>query len=329
MKNFGTVRVLLMVALVMPVAAVWGQATADDRPAVAYAADEVLYLATESGRVVKTIEAELPIGDFAISPDLKTVVFSLPHPGESGGPFFILNVSTGEIEPMKPDPYFNDASVVDLAEFYADPDFSPDGDRVVFAAHANAEGSDRQISGPLAILGLKTREITILRDTVGADGLPLGYMRDPHWSPDGRQILGNIQGHAFVTDPDGQGLAELVIPESEISRSPDSYGMYATGWVGSGCVLYQAGDDPDSDPARIFTMSTRKTSPAAEMLRLPEESLRGVQDLSERLRLFSDPAGFRVEGPGISWLIRGDAETTYVRLLPQRDGADQIPSDCK
>jgi len=320
---------LLFLAVVMPAAAARGQAKAGEQPAVAYAVDGVLHLATESGRVVQTVKTELPIGDFAISPDLGTVVFSLPHPGESGGPFFILNVSTGELERMGPDPYFNDASVAELAEFYADPDFLPGGERVVFATHANAEGSEVQISGPLAILDLQTREIAILRSTVGATGLPLGYMRDPRWSPDGRQVLGNIEGHAFVTDSGGQAVAEVVIPASEISQLPQSYGVYAIGWLGSGCVLYQAGDDPERDPARILGLSTGRTAPTAGTLRLPEQSLRGVRGFTGRLWARTDPSGFRIEGPGISWLIRGDAETTYVRLLPQRNGADQIPSDCR
>jgi hypothetical protein len=296
---------------------------------VAYAVDGVLYLATESGRVVQTIETELPMGDFAISQDLKTVVFSLPHPGESGGPFFILDVSTGALERMKPDPYFNDDSVADLAEYYADPDFSPGGERVVFATHASAIGSDVQMSGPLAILELAPREITILRSTVGESGLPLGYMSAPRWSPDGKQVLGNIEGHALVTDSDGGNLREVVIPEGEWSQSSQSYGMYAIGWLGAGCVLYQAGDDSERDPSRIVQLSAGRTSQAAEMLRLPEESLRGVRDFAGRLWVRSDPSGFRVEGPGISWLIRGDAETTYVRLLPQRDGATAVPADCR
>jgi hypothetical protein len=168
---------------------------------------------------------------------------------------------------MGPDPYFNDASVAELAEFYADPDFSPGGERVVFATHASAEGSEVQMSGPLAILDLKTREITILKGTVGADGLPLGYMRDPHWSPDGRQVLGHrgtrIRNRSRWTRFGGSGD-----PESEFSRSSQSYGMYAIGWLGSGCVLYQAGDDLERDPARVLRMNTRRTSPAAETLRL-------------------------------------------------------------
>jgi hypothetical protein len=327
MKSLGKAAILTAsLALAAPC---WGQATTAQQPAVAYAADGILYLATESGRVAQTIETELPIGDFAISPDLKTVVFSLPHPGESGGLFFILDVATGAIERMPPDPYFNDASVADLVEFYADPDFSPDGERVVFATHANAVGDEVQTSGPLAILDLKTREVTILKSTVGESGLPLGFVRDPHWSPDGRLVLATIEGHAFVMDSGGQDLAEAVIPESEFSQSPQSYGMYAIGWLGSRCVLYQAGDDPEHDPTRILNLSTGRTSSAAEMLRLPEPWLRGVRGSTGRLWARSDPEGFRIEGPGISWVIRGDAETVYVRLLRQGSTEDLAPSECK
>ena len=66
--------------LVVPMMRVSAQATGGqvaERSAVAYSADGALYLATETGRVLQKIEPELPIGDFAISPDLKTIV-----PGE-------------------------------------------------------------------------------------------------------------------------------------------------------------------------------------------------------------------------------------------------------
>jgi hypothetical protein len=329
MKRFGKAFIVVLLAWAMPTATGWAQATAAQQPAVAYSVDGVLYIATESGSVLRTVEIDLPIGDFTISPDLGTVVFSLPHPDATGGPLFILNLSTGALTRMAPDPYFNDATVADVAEFYADPDFSSDGERVVFAAHAQDSGDEVQTSGPLAVLDLKTREITILKDTIGESGLPLGYMHDPHWSPDGKQILANIEWYAFVTDSAGKVLAEVVIPENELSQSSQSYGMYAMGWLGSRCVLYQAGEDPERDPVRIFHLGTGKTSPAAEALRLPEQSLRGILALSGRLWTRNDPMGFRVEGPGISWLIRGDTDTTFVRLLRRAATDDTIPADCK
>jgi hypothetical protein len=321
---------ILALILATSAAACMAQArgTAAARPAVAYSTDGLLYLATETGQVVQTIEAELPIGDFAISPDLKMVVFAPPHPGKIGAPLFILDVASGAIEAMDPDPYFNDDSVSELAEFYSDPEFSPDGTQVVFATHAFGEGSEVQMSGPLAVLDLAMHKVNILRSTVGANGLPLGLIREPHWSPDGKQILGNIEGHVFVTDAGGQVLSEVFIPASELGQSADSYGVYAIGWLGPGCVLYQAGEAPQRDPARVLRMSTQGTSPAATMLRLPEESLFGLRGLSGRLRLIADPEGFRAESPAGNWTIRGDAETTFARLLPQRD-AGLVPPDCR
>ena len=273
----------------MPAAWCVGQTTGagEQQPAVAYVVGGSLYLAAESGQVLRKIGAPVPIGDFAISPDLKTVVFASAVPGVAGGPFLIMDVSSGAIDPMMPDPYFNGGSVAgDLAEVYTDPEFSPDGKRVVFATHASAQGSESHTSGPLAFLNIETREVSILKSTVAGDGLPYGYMRNPRWSPDGKQILGSIEGRAFVTSADGQALTEVMIPESELSQSAASYGMYAIGWLGSGCVLYQAGEEPQSDPARVYQLITQKTSPAAGTWRLPEESLRGVRGFSGQLRMF-------------------------------------------
>jgi len=324
-----SILALVLLAPAIPCLAQARGGTAVERPAVAYTLDGVLYLASESGQVVRKIESELPIGDFAISPDLKTVVFSPPHPGEVGGPLFILDVAGGSIEPVMPDPYFNDASVADLAQFYSDPEFSRDGAQVVFATHAYGEGSDVQTSGPLAVLDVPSRTVGILRSTVGADGFPLGHMGAAHWSPDGRRILGNIEGHMFVTDAQGQALAEVFVPEGELSQSADSYGVYAIGWLGAGCVLYQAGEDSARDPARVLRMSARATLPAAAMLRLPEDSLRGVRGVAGRLRLFPDPEGYRVEGPGGNWLIRGDREIVFARLLPPQSDGVLIPDECR
>ena len=50
MKVFGRMLILQLLALAMSAATVRSQATDPDRPAVAYAVDGVLYLATESGR---------------------------------------------------------------------------------------------------------------------------------------------------------------------------------------------------------------------------------------------------------------------------------------
>ncbi len=90
-----SILALILAASTVPCMAQARGGAAAARPAVAYTTDGILYLATETGQVMQKIEAELPIGDFAVSPDLKTVVFAAPHPGEIGGPLFILDVASG------------------------------------------------------------------------------------------------------------------------------------------------------------------------------------------------------------------------------------------
>jgi hypothetical protein len=313
----------VLALLLMPAASCWGQ-TAEagaQQPAVAYVAGGSLYLATESGKVVRQIDVPVPMGDFAISPDLTWVVFATAISGTLGGPFLILDVASGAIDTMMPDPYFNGTARGDLAEFYTDPEFSPDGKSVVFATHAHGEGNDLQLSGPLALLNLQTREVSIVKSTVYEDGLPLGYIRDPHWSPDGKQILGTVEGRIFLTGADGQALSELTIPES--GR------VYAIGWFGTGCILYHTGEEAERSPAWVFRLNTRTASLAGAMLGLGEDELRGLRGIAEDLRMFSDPDGYRVDGPGGSWLIHGSPETTFARLLPQTAGATQVPADCR
>jgi hypothetical protein len=324
------VNLLSKLSIAMLMCAALAPQCMSQTPAVAYTSDGALYVASESGQLIKKITAPSPIGDFAISPDLKTLIFASAVPGVVGGPFLIMDVPSGQIEPMMPDPYFNDASVAgDLAEFYTDPEFSADGKLVLFAAHAAGEGDDVHTSGPLAVLNLDTRDVSVVKSTVAADGLPYGHMRNPHWSPDGRRVLGNIEGRAFIADVDGQKLTEAIIPDSELTQSGNSYGMHAIGWLGPGCILYQAGESPQLDPARILELNTQKTSLAAPLLHLPEDSLPGLRDLSGRIRIVSASEGYRVESAGGNWLIRGDQQTTFARILDRPDNSESIPVECR
>jgi hypothetical protein len=124
-------------------------------------------------------------------------------------------------------------------------------------------------------------------------------------------------------------MAEAKIPENEFSQSGNSYGMHAIGWLGAACVLYQAGEASEIDAARVLLMSTQTTSPAAAILQLPEDGLRGLRDLSGGLRIVSAPEGYRVEGAAGSWLIRGNHEEILARLLPLRGDSGEIPANCR
>ena len=74
---------------------------------VAFSHDGVLSLATNTGHIVSTIRADRPIGEFDVSPDLAHVVFAEPHPGRIGGPLFLLEVATGRLDRIPPDPFVN------------------------------------------------------------------------------------------------------------------------------------------------------------------------------------------------------------------------------
>lgn len=327
MKSY--IRAALFPLLSLLAVQAWGQSSRDEKPSVAYSYKGVLYLTRESGRVLRAVKTTLSIGEFAISPDDNFVVFSPPRSSElTGGPLWILNIATGALERVPPDPFYNDRPGQKRIEFYADPEFAPNSESVVFAAHGRGTGDLVQTRGPVAVFDLKTRQVRILKDSLGDDGFPIGFASDPHWSPDGKQILLNYEGQSSMTDVGGTKLTDLVIPENEISRSPLSYVMYAVSWLGPRCVLYEAGEDPERDPTRVLNLSTGKTNAAAELLNLPEQSLRGVLAFSGQLWVRRHGSRYRVDGPGVSWLLPGDSATTHVRIL-RKNSDDSIPTGCR
>jgi len=325
MLKFRHVRNALLIAMIT--SAWYASAQVADRKAeIAYSYQGVVYLATATGRNLRVIKSPVPIGDFALSPDLQFVVFAKPYKKDvTGGALWIFNISTNELKPMPPDPYYNRYWKGARREFYADPEFSPDGGYVVFAAHSQATGDAVESSGPFEILSLQTREIRILKDTLDDQLQPLGYAYAPHWSPDGQQILINFDGAASITNVAGTRLRDLDIPEAEYSS--EGYGMFAIGWFGSRCVLYETGDDPDRDPARILNLNTGKTTLAATVLHLPERSLLGIEAFSDGIRV-QRGSKYRVENLNSSWQVPGDTNTTYVRLIGSHSSA-AISSYCK
>jgi dipeptidyl aminopeptidase/acylaminoacyl peptidase len=327
MKNH--VQAILFVLLALSCAQLRSQSSGDGKPAVAYSYKGILYLTTESGRPLKAVKTKLSIGEFTVSPDERFVVFSPPRdPEVTGGPLWLLTIATGALERLPPDPFYNDTHGKKQIEFYADPEFSPTGESVVFVVHGRRTGDLVQTKGPVALIDLETHKVRILKDSLGSDGLPLGFASDLHWSPDGKRILLNYEGNSSITDVDGTKLTDLVIPETEVSRSSLSYGMHALNWLGSRCVLYQAGDDPERDPTRVLNLSTGKTTGAAKVLNLPEQPLRGVLAFSGQLWVRRYASRYRVDGPSISWLVPGDSATTHVRIL-RRSNEDSIPAGCK
>ena len=163
-------RFLLIVVLALSIPPVWCQQSGIAKPSVAYSHKGVLYLASESGQVLRAVETKPPVGVFVISPDGQTVVFAPFKPKEYGGRLYRLSLMTGQTELLTHGPYFNKWPGEGGPEVYDDPDFSPDGKRVVFAIHGQATGDIVEASGPLAVMDLGMRKMTLVRSTLTVNG---------------------------------------------------------------------------------------------------------------------------------------------------------------
>ena len=151
----------------------------DNRAAVGVSSRGVLSIATASGKVLRTLSPKPPIGNFAISSDGQRVVFS-PQGAGYGGPLYLLSVPSGRTEALVHDHYYS------RGEVYADPDFSPDGDTVVFAVHAQANGDLVEASGPFATVDLRTRSVHVLPATMDIDSGGIAFANEPVWFPTAR-----------------------------------------------------------------------------------------------------------------------------------------------
>jgi dipeptidyl aminopeptidase/acylaminoacyl peptidase len=291
----------------------------DNRAAIGYSSDGVLHIATESGRILRTLEAKPPVGDFGISPDGRKVVFS-PLGAEYGGPLYLMDVVSDKTELLVQDHYYVQGEV------YSDPAFSPDGGKVIFAVHARAKGDLVEASGPFAIIDLRTRRVNVLPATTNIDG-GVAFANDPIWSPDGKSILLNFESDAAITDATGRTLKMLssIVPNSE---GPWLHGL---GWIGTGCVVYAIGSDQrnaDRAPVRVLNLKTLRTLPANELLNLPAASVTGLTAFSMPIRVRTVAGTRVVEGAASSWRVPGrDPLHTVIRLVHQPSG--QVPPGCR
>lgn len=132
------------------------QVKSEEGPAIAYESDGILHVVTATGHEVRVIRTKLKVGGFAISPDIDKVVFTplSQKPDLYGGQLFLLQ-GANEPELLTHGPYYNKSQ--HPPEVYSDPDYAPDGDRVVFSIHSQPTGNLVEASGPFAVLELKTK----------------------------------------------------------------------------------------------------------------------------------------------------------------------------
>jgi hypothetical protein len=132
------------------------QVKSGESPALAYESNGVLHVVTATGHNLQDMRTSLRIGSFAISPDAEAVVFTplTRKPDVYGGQLFLLRDSS-KLELLTHGPYYNKSRRP--AEVYSDPDYAPDGSRVVFSIHSQPTGDLVEASGPFAIIELKTK----------------------------------------------------------------------------------------------------------------------------------------------------------------------------
>ena len=305
---------------------------ADERPALAYSHEGVLYLMSESGTLIRQVHARLPIVDFAISPNFRQVVFGSFDRRKHGGELYLLDIPTGNLDRFTDGPYWIGLDPQmpleeGEGEVYAEPDFSPDGQRVVFAFRGQAEGDAVEADGPLGVIDLRTREVIVLESTLYSEEIGPSYAHHPRWSPDARQILLNSMVTAALTDSEGRALADISFKDSEGADA-------ALGWVGPRCVAYTTGKDPMlawKGPVHLANMETGECGLARDV-GLPELrtgtvgfSGRLVVRWDDQTRLWVESIGDHFE----KWQLPGDVRTTSVRILDRVWEQDELPALCK
>lgn len=301
------------------------QAKSDERPAIAYEVGGALHFLTAAGNEVRVVRTHLKIGSFAISPDMTKVVFApLSHKTDLyGGQLFLLNDSS-KPELLTRGPYYNKSKRP--AEVYSDPDYAPDGHRVVFSIHSQPTGDLVEASGPFAVIELETRKVRVLPDTLHVPGEAwgTGFARGAFWSPDGRRILLNFEDGSSLTDPEGKSLEDL----SPLMRGGDW--TSSLGWLGPQCIVYVTGKDyvdARQHPTRFLNLKTRDVGTLDKLLGLSPQQVTNLVAISGSIRVRRQGADVLVESGAGVWSIRNFDGQSRVRILPRP--ASETPESCR
>lgn len=246
--------------------------------AIAYVSGTTLTFADASGRVLERIPLGRKITDFDLSPNRKLLVAAAADT-TYGGPLELFNFQTRKWTTLTHGRLYFHHLYKGEREVYADPSFSPDGTRVVFAIHVNSPGDGNDVidaSGPLAVMNLKTRQVTILKATTHVEGPGSCFSNTPRWSPNGQRILYNCEDGALVLDADGHHLKILPIGTS-------NYFATGLGWLGNQCILYVRAKDLSDYPsyeARYLNLSTGRSADASQLLPGGKQTAQGLMEAS-------------------------------------------------
>jgi hypothetical protein len=218
---------------------------------------------------VKSIPAGGPVHSLAVSPRAEKLAVVLNPSGAFGEELRVMLAVGGTQVILKT---ANAASSVDL---YAEPDFSPSGDRVVYgiATEKRRQSSVAFEYGPLTVLDVATQSAAALPKTSLE---ALQRLSDPRWSPEGDRILANLVGTTSIVNAEGTSLQSLDLATNE---APMVRGL---DWLGGECVVYggwQATDPPGTIPSsrlRVLHLPSGASRPLADVLRIPSIDMRRI-----------------------------------------------------
>jgi hypothetical protein len=292
-------------------------------PAVAYVKNNALTITAEHGEVMETVVMRPPVSDFAISNDHKQIVV-VSNADAHGGELEMIDLRTRLRSKLAVAPVYFTHPQEHAREVYADPHFSPDGRKLVFAVHLSSEGNDHGVvdaAGPLAIMDLVTSKTQVVRSTTDVHGHGPCYSNTPLWSPDGSQVVFNCETGSAITSPDGVKLNMLPTGTEQYPWSA------VIGWVGNRCLLYVQALDAvsyDTYGVRLLNLRTLQSQDARWLITRQRAQIAGLSEVSSNAAI-SRTALVKFSTFANHWVLPKDSPAHLLGGWPK----GQVPTACR
>jgi dipeptidyl aminopeptidase/acylaminoacyl peptidase len=305
----------------------YGTGCAAAQPAAviaAYTQNGYVNLVDSKGHLIKSIATNPHAGNFALSKDVKRIVYTPRDAAAIGGALYLLDVSTGKIERLSKGPYAKGSSPP--REVYSDPSFSPDDKSVVFAIHSAPTGDALAMSGPIAIMALATRKVNLLSATTNFGGNGPGFSNYPTWSPSGEQVLLNFEASAAVIQARGDELNDLS------TFSTDLAVQRGVGWIGPSCVVYIAGTNWKDASERTAVVVNLRTKARASLDRVTGTSpdrATGVVSVAWPRWVRNDGVRLVIEDTRGTDQVALPLAGTFVQVVADPLNVNSLPALCR
>jgi len=263
------------------------------KPAVVLAEGKAVVFAGADGKVTRRIPLSVEVDAVVFSRETGRLVIQTK--GEWGGRLYLVDPKTGVLRGLLPYPiYFKNLTAKDKEvpesererinreehEVYADPEFDPTGNLLVFAVHDSGPGAWDLVlaSGPLAVLDLRTGQARVLESTLLKSEQGPAFANNPQWSADGTRILWNHEAGSELADAAGRATTDIS-GWFELRESEMGFGV---AWIDHGSILYAVYPEAaGAPPARfsVLDLATRHSRPAAESLGIKPDAFNIAKDV--------------------------------------------------